>query len=62
MTSSHILIVEDEQKIAFLIKDYLENDGFRTSILDRGDIVEDFIRKTPVDLILLDLMLPERTG
>lgn len=62
MTSSHILIVEDEQKIAFLIKDYLENDGFRTSILDRGDIVEDFIRKTPVDLILLDLMLPGKDG
>ncbi len=62
MTSSHILIVEDEQKIALLIKDYLENDGFRTTIIDRGDLVEDFIRKTAIDLILLDLMLPGKDG
>ncbi len=62
MSTAHILIVEDEEKIALLIRDYLENDGFKTTILDRGDIVEAFIGKTAVDLILLDVMLPGKDG
>lgn len=59
---SHILIVEDEKKIASLLNDFLENDGFRPSILNHGDLVIDFIRKKPVDLILLDVMLPGKDG
>lgn len=62
MNRSHILIVEDEEKLATLIRDYLENDGFRTTILGHGDLVEPFIAKTPVDLILLDIMLPGKDG
>ena len=60
--SDHILIVEDEEKIAFLIRDYLEAEGFVTTILGRGDLVESYIAKTPVDLILLDVMLPGKDG
>ncbi|HCY86174.1 MAG TPA: two-component system response regulator BaeR [Desulfobacteraceae bacterium] len=60
--SDHILIVEDEEKIALLIRDYLEAEGFVTTILDRGDLVESYIAKTPVDLILLDVMLPGKDG
>jgi len=60
--SAHILIVEDEKKIATLVRDYLENDGFRTTTLNRGDLVESFLAATPVDLILLDLMLPGKDG
>ena len=62
MSQSHILIVEDEEKIATLIRDYLKNDGFSTTILNRGDLVEPFIAATPVDLILLDVMLPGKDG
>ncbi|MCG8635158.1 MAG: response regulator [Desulfobacterales bacterium] len=62
MNAAHILIVEDEEKIALLIRDYLDNDGFKTTVLDRGDIVEDVIRSTAVDLILLDVMLPGKDG
>ena len=60
--TSHILIVEDERKIALLLKDYLENDGFKTSLLDRGDTVVPFLAKTAADLILLDVMLPGKDG
>jgi len=62
MTSRHILIVEDEEKIASLLSDYLKADGFRTSTQSNGDRVIAQIKKDPSDLILLDIMLPGKNG
>jgi two-component system response regulator BaeR len=62
MTSRHILIVEDEEKIAGLLCDYLEEAGFRTSTQSNGDRVISQIKKDPSDLILLDIMLPGKNG
>jgi two-component system response regulator BaeR len=58
----HILIVEDEVKLATLLKDYLERNGFKTSMVHNGDEVMSWMEKTQPDLILLDLMLPGRDG
>ena len=58
-----ILIVEDEEKIASLLADYLEKiGGFATRWLDRGDGVVGSVAEDPPDLILLDLMLPGMNG
>jgi two-component system response regulator BaeR len=57
-----ILIVEDEPKLAELVRDYLVRDGYETDVLDRGDVVEAWVRDHPVDLVLLDLMLPGKSG
>jgi two-component system response regulator BaeR len=57
-----ILIVEDEDKIADLLRDYLRQQGYVTHRLARGDLVEEWVRHNPVDLVLLDLMLPGRNG
>ena len=57
MTSRHILIVEDEEKIASLLCDYLKEAGFRTSTQNNGDRVIAQIKKDPSDLILLDIMM-----
>jgi two-component system response regulator BaeR len=62
MTSRHILIVEDEEKIASLLGDYLKAAGFRTSTQSNGDRVIAQIKKDPSDLILLDIMLPGKNG
>ena len=62
MTSRHILIVEDEEKIASLLCDYLKAAGFRTSTQNNGDRVIAQINKDPSDLILLDIMLPGKNG
>jgi len=62
MAEGHVLIVEDEEKIAVLLKDYLEKSGYRTSILDRGDTVIPFVKNKTPDLILLDIMLPGMDG
>ncbi|MBF0574028.1 MAG: response regulator [Desulfamplus sp.] len=62
MSNKHILIVEDEQKIASLIRDYLEKSNYRVTIIGRGDQAVAQIRKSSPDLILLDIMLPGMDG
>lgn len=62
MTSRHILIVEDEEKIAQLLCDYLQKAGFRTSSQANGDRVISQIKKDMPDMILLDIMLPGMDG
>ena len=57
-----VLIVEDEQKIAELLRLYLEREGYATSIAaDGGEAVEMFRKQDP-DLVLLDVMLPVMDG
>jgi two-component system response regulator BaeR len=62
MTHEHILIVEDEKKIAELLRDYLVGAGFEVSCHDRGGQVIKFVKKSPPALILLDIMLPDTDG
>ena len=57
-----ILIVEDEQKLAELLKDYLAQSSFDTIILDNGNDVIPYVRENKPDLVILDLMLPGRDG
>jgi len=59
---AHILIVEDEPKLARLLADYLENSGYTTTWLDNGNDVIPALHQTPFDLVVLDLMLPGRDG
>lgn len=58
----HVLIVEDEIDLATLLKDYLIHNGFDTRIETDGAKVEAAVRDFNPDLILLDLMLPNRDG
>jgi two-component system, OmpR family, response regulator BaeR len=60
--AERILIVEDEDKIADILRDYLVQHGYETHRLTRGDEVEDWMRAHEVDLVLLDLMLPGKSG
>jgi two-component system, OmpR family, response regulator BaeR len=57
-----ILVVEDEPKLAALLVDYLRVSAFETLALAEGTSVVPWVRKEPVDLILLDIMLPGRDG
>jgi two-component system response regulator BaeR len=60
--ADRILIVEDEQKLAALLRDYLAQEGYEATVLHRGDEVEPWVRAHEVDLVLLDLMLPGKNG
>lgn len=59
---SRILIIEDEEAIADLEKDYLELSGFEVEIANRGDTGLTRAMNEEFDLIILDLMLPEVDG
>ena len=59
---SKILIVEDEESIADLEKDYLELSGFEVEIENQGDTGLVRALKEDFDLLILDLMLPEVDG
>ena len=59
---SKILIIEDEEAIADLEKDYLELSGFEVEIENRGDVGLKKALEGEYDLFILDLMLPEVDG
>lgn len=60
--SERILIVEDEEKIAALLRDYFVHGGFDVDVLHRGDQVQDSLRRRMADLVVLDLQLPGKDG
>lgn len=60
--TQHILIVEDEVKLASLLKDYLVQSDFEVSMLHDGNEVEPWLADNHADLMLLDLMLPGKGG
>ncbi len=57
-----ILVVEDDERLAALIKDYLQKQGFEVLVEDRGDTAAARVEKEAPDLIILDLMLPGKDG
>ena len=59
---SRILIVEDDQEIAMLERDYLEIEGFETILVADGEEAVAAALGERYDLILLDLMLPGCNG
>ena len=59
---SKILIIEDEETIADLEKDYLELSGFEVEIQNNGDVGLQEALSKDFDLIILDLMLPGMDG
>lgn len=60
--SARILVVEDEPKLAALLRDYLCAAGHEVQCLGDGLAVLPAVRAAMPDLILLDLMLPGRDG
>ena len=57
-----ILIVEDEEKLAAVLGDYLRQSGFSPFLIADGGSIIPWVREHRPDLILLDLMLPGRDG
>ena len=57
-----ILLVEDDRRLAGLTAEYLRQHGFTVAVEDRGDRAIARFRETSPRLVLLDLMLPGRSG
>lgn len=57
-----ILVVEDEPSLAIVLCEYLAQAGFQTHIIDNGLEVINWVKQENPDLLILDLMLPNRDG
>lgn len=58
----HVLIIEDDERLADLTRDYLEANGFRVSLVRDGTHAVERILALQPDLVILDLMLPGEDG
>ncbi len=57
-----LLVIEDEAKIASLLKKGLQEQGFTVDISGDGEDGLERATKTPYDAIVIDIMLPKRDG
>ncbi|MGF1644393.1 MAG: response regulator [Thiotrichales bacterium] len=61
-TVSTILLVEDDAKLAALVREYLQRNGFRVGVEGRGDRAGARVLAERPDLVILDIMLPGKDG
>lgn len=57
-----ILVVEDDSKLSKLLSDYLGQHGFKVHVVHHPNDALRYLKTTTPDLILLDVMLPEKSG
>jgi two-component system phosphate regulon response regulator PhoB len=60
--TAHILIVEDEEPLALLLRYNLEAEGYEVDAAARGDDADLRLRESPPDLAVIDWMLPGLSG
>lgn len=61
-SSSHILIVEDDEAICALLRYNLEREGYSVGAAHDGEAAIDSVTERKPDLVLLDWMLPKLSG
>jgi two-component system response regulator BaeR len=60
--AARVVVTEDDDVIAGVLVDYLRQAGYDTHRLARGDEVAPWLAQHPADVLLLDLMLPGKSG
>jgi two-component system OmpR family response regulator len=58
----HILVVDDQQEICDLVREYLTEEGFRVSIANDSAGLSSKMARSKIDLVILDLMLGGEDG
>ena len=57
-----ILVVEDEKKMSGFLKKGLQESGYNTDVAESGSAAETLASENVYDLIVLDVMLPDKNG
>jgi two-component system, OmpR family, phosphate regulon response regulator OmpR len=60
--TTHILLVEDDSRLAAMVSDYLGAAGMRVSVVGAGEAALDSLARESFDAVVLDLMLPGIDG
>lgn len=58
----HILIVDDDEDLSFIISEMLESYGYKVSRAENSATAFDMLSESKFELVLLDINLPETTG
>lgn len=61
-SGAHILVVDDDGQIRHLVAKFLRGNGFKVSAARDGYEMREVLAQTPIDLIILDIMLPGISG
>jgi len=62
MTMNKVLIIEDEENLAQIMQDYLIKDNISSEIVTDGNDAVNAVKTYDADVILLDIMLPNKDG
>lgn len=60
--SSHILIADDDADVRRILRYALQDEGYRISDAHNGKVALAKFREDPADLVILDLVMPEKEG
>ena len=61
-TPKHILIVEDDKDYRDVLTELLEEEGFKVHYAENGQVGMDLLKNTDIDLVLLDILMPQMDG
>lgn len=59
---THILVVDDDDRLRALLKQYLSDNGYFVSTATGTDEADELLAAFAVDLVVLDVMMPKETG
>jgi CheY-like chemotaxis protein len=62
MSVEKILLADDEMALRFLISETLSDEGYGITEVEDGQQAIEYLQQNAYDLIILDYMMPERTG
>lgn len=62
MENKVILVTDDDQDIRNMIKIYLQNENYNVLLAKNGREAIEILEKNPVDLLILDIMMPDMDG
>lgn len=62
MSTQHLLMIEDDARLADMVSEYLKQSGFAVTHLPNGESGLAAVQDGKVDLVILDLMLPDTDG
>ncbi|CDZ33596.1 DNA-binding response regulator OmpR [Neorhizobium galegae bv. officinalis] len=59
---AHVVVVDDHSDIRDLVRQYLEQQGYKISVAESGSVLRRVLEHHTVDLIILDIMMPGEDG
>ena len=58
----HILVIDDDERLRNLLKQFLEKNGFRVSDVENANAAKEIMKSLIFDLLVIDIMMPGQNG